>query len=157
MRKRIIIIPVQQETSPSDLEWLNMEELAEVEITSEDSAHPIESALLPGGSGWRAASTGAQTIRLLFSYPQHVRRIWLKFDEPNLERTQEFVLRWSSDQGKSFRDIVRQQWNFSPLGASTETEDLHVELMPVTVLELLINPDIGGRNALASLAQLRIA
>ncbi|PQP34590.1 carbohydrate-binding protein, partial [Desulfobacteraceae bacterium SEEP-SAG9] len=44
MRKRIIT-PVQQETASPDLEWLNMEGLAEVEITSEDAAHPIESAL----------------------------------------------------------------------------------------------------------------
>ena len=55
MRKRIIP-PVQQETASPDLEWLNMEGLVEVEITSEDAAHPIESALLPGrASGWRAA------------------------------------------------------------------------------------------------------
>ena len=47
MRKRIIA-PVQQETAPPDQDWLNVEELAEVEITSEDAAHPIESALLPG-------------------------------------------------------------------------------------------------------------
>jgi hypothetical protein len=70
MRKRIIT-PVQQETASPDLEWLNMERLAEVEIASEDAAHPIESALLPvRASGWRAAGPGKQTIRLLFDYPQ---------------------------------------------------------------------------------------
>jgi hypothetical protein len=47
MRKRIIT-SVQQETSPPELEWLDLDMLAEVEITSEDAAHPIESALLPG-------------------------------------------------------------------------------------------------------------
>ena len=114
MRKRIIT-PVQQETAPPDLEWLNMEELAEVEITSEDPAHPIESALLPGrASGWRAAGPGEQKIRLLFAYPQRLRRIWLNFVETRTERTQEYVLRWSQDGGQSFQEIVRQQWNFSP-------------------------------------------
>ena len=54
MRKRVIAA-VQQDTSPLDQDWLNVEGLAEVEITSEDATHPIESALLPGrGSGWRA-------------------------------------------------------------------------------------------------------
>jgi hypothetical protein len=157
MRKRIIT-PVQQETAPPDLEWLNMEELAEVEITSEDPAHPIESALLPGrASGWRAAGPGEQKIRLLFAYPQRLRRIWLNFVETRTERTQEYVLRWSQDGGQSFREIVRQQWNFSPQGATNETEDLHVELPAVTVLELSIIPDTSGGNAFASLAQLRLA
>ena len=157
MRKRIFT-PFEQKTESSDLEWLNMEGLAEVEITSEDAAHPIESALLPvRSSGWRAAGPGKQTIRLLFDYPQRLQRIWLNFLEPNTERTQEYVLRWSSDGGQSFREIVRQQWNFSPQGATSETEDLHVELPAVTVLELTIIPDISGGNAVASLAQLRLA
>ena len=81
MRKRIIA-PVQQETASPDQDWLNVEGLAEVEITSEDPAHPIESALLPSGaSGWRAAGPGTQTIRLLFTNPQRLRRIWLSFVE----------------------------------------------------------------------------
>ncbi len=157
MRKRIIP-PVQQDTSPPGEDWLDLEHLAEVEITSEDAAHPIESALLPGqGSGWRAGGPGEQTIRLLFTHPQRLRRIWLHFVEPVTERTQEFVLRWSPDGGQSFREIVRQQWNFSPQGATCETEDHRVDLSGVTVLELSIIPDTSGGNARASLAQLRLA
>ncbi|MCP3678044.1 MAG: carbohydrate-binding protein [Deltaproteobacteria bacterium] len=157
MRKRIIS-PVQQETASPDPEWLDLEGLAEVEITSEDAAHPIESALLPGrASGWRAAAPGKQTIRLLFASPQRLLRIWLKFVEPSTERTQEYVVRWSPDGGQTFREIVRQQWNFTPQGATSETEDHHVDLPAVTVLELSIIPDISGGNAFASLAQLRLA
>jgi hypothetical protein len=157
MRKRIIA-QTQKETTSPDQDWLNMEGLAEVEITSEDAAHPIESALLPGrASGWRAAGPGKQTIRLLFNQPQRLRRIWMNFVEPKTERTQEYVLRWSPDSGQSFREIVRQQWNFSPQGTTSETEDHHVELPAVTVLELSIIPDISGGNAPASLAQLRLA
>lgn len=157
MRKRIIT-PIQQETSPPDLDWLNLEDTAEVEITSEDVAYPVESALLPGRTpGWRAAGPGEQKIRILFDSPQHLRRIWLKFDETRAERTQEYILRWSPDGGASFREIVRQQWNFSPEGATCETENLHVDLPGVTLLELSIIPDISGGNAFASLAQLRIA
>ena len=36
------------------------------------------------------------------------------FQEDEQERTQEFVLRWSPDGGQSYREIVRQQYNFSP-------------------------------------------
>ena len=157
MRKRLIA-PVQPETAPPDHDWLNLEDLAEVEMSSEDASHPIESALLPGqGPGWRAAAPGKQSIRLIFANPQRLRRIWLRFVEPESERTQEYVLRWSPDGGSSFREIVRQQWNFNPHAATSETEDHCVELSGVTVLELIITPDISRQGAVASLAQLRIA
>jgi hypothetical protein len=157
MRKRIIT-QAPRGTASSEQDWLKVEELAEVEITSEDSGHPIESALLPGGSsGWRAAGPGAQTIRLVFSQPQRLRRISLAFEETHAERTQEYVLRWSPDGGDSFREIVRQQWNFDPRGATREAEDHHVDLPAVTVLELSIVPDTSGGNAIASLAQMRLA
>jgi len=157
MRKRIIP-SVQKDIPPPGEDWLDLERLAQVEITSEDAAHPIESALLPDrGTGWRAAGPGEQTIRLLFEHPQRLRRIWLQFVEPVIERTQEFVLRWSPDGGQSFREIVRQQWNFSPQGATCETEDHRVDLSGVTVLELSIIPDISRGDARASLKQLRLA
>lgn len=156
MHKRIV--PADQQRVVPDPAWLNVEGLAEVEITSEDADHPIESALLAGSpTGWRAADPGKQTIRLLFTHPQRLHRIWLNFVEPRTERTQEYVLRWSADGGQSFQEIVRQQWNFSPLGATSETEDHNIDLRGVTVLELSIIPDISGGTARASLAQLRFA
>ena len=157
MRKRLTAA-VQQDPLPSEQDWLNTEDLAEVELTSEDAEHPIEFALLPGkGSGWRAAEPGKQTIRLILERPQQIRRIRLCFLESVMERTQEYVLRWSANNGQSFREVVRQQWNFSPNGTTSETEDYHVDLSGLTVLELCITPDISGANAYASLAQLRIA
>jgi len=157
MRKRIVG-RAQQEAVLADQDWLNVERLADVEVTSEDPRYPIEAALLPGrGSGWRAAEPGRQTMRLLFTSPQRLRRIWLVFAESTIERTQEYVLRWSSGGGQSFHEIVRQQWNFSPQGATRETEDHRVELSDVAILELSIIPDTSGNFAFASLVQLRIA
>ena len=157
MRKRIVG-RAQQEAVLADQDWLNVERLADVEVTSEDPRYPIEAALVPGrGSGWRAAEPGRQTMRLLFTSPQRLRRIWLVFAESTIERTQEYVLRWSSDGGQSFHEIVRQQWNFSPQGATWETEDHRVELSDVAILELSIIPDTSGNLAFASLVQLRIA
>jgi hypothetical protein len=138
--------------------WLNLDHLAQVEITSEDVGYPIESALIPStGSGWRSAQPGEQTIRLLFNEPLRLKRIHLVFQEDEKERTQEFVLRWSPDGGQSYRDIVRQQYNFSPPGAAREVEDYDVDLHGITALELKIVPDISGGGARASLAQLRLA
>lgn len=157
MRKRVIKLDHGQ-NDVSDSSWLDVEKLAVVEVSSEDDAFPVESALLPGkGAGWRAAEPGRQVIRLVFDNPQTLRHIRLRFEEPGMERTQEYVLRWSGDNGQSFEEIVRQQWNFSPAGATSETEDFHLALPGVTVLELIIDPDISGRHALASLNELRVA
>lgn len=156
MRKRLIA-PSRPEAAQPDAEWLNLAEIAEVEFSSEDAAHPVEAALLgEHGPGWRAAHPGPQTIRLVFAAPQRLRRIQLEFVEPRLARTQEYVLRASADGGRSFREIVRQQFNFSPEAATGETEDHRVELAAVAVLELVITPQLGGGGALASLARLRL-
>jgi hypothetical protein len=80
----------------------------------------------------------------------------LRFAEAGANRTQEFVLRWSSDAGRSFHDIVRQQYTFSPDGATSEIEDLSVDLAAVTALELTIKPDQGRGEAYASLEEWRI-
>jgi hypothetical protein len=157
MRKQIIN-PSMQDSSLADERWLNLEHLARVEVTSEKPEHPIESALIPStGSGWRAARPGEQTIRVLFDESQKVRRIQLVFHEDQRARTQEFVLRGSSDGGRSYREIVRQQYNFSPPDTTSEFEDYEVDLAGVTVLELRIVPDITGGEAAASVEQFRIA
>jgi hypothetical protein len=148
-----------QETVPADTEtWLDLEHLASVELTSEDADAPIESALLAnGGPGWRAQQPGEQTIRLLFDKPHRIRRILLVFQEEARERTQEFVLRWSSGGDVTSREIVRQQYNFSPPETTCEREDYIVDLDGLTVLELGIIPDISGGETRATLAQLRLA
>ena len=157
MRKRLIG-PGPREVSAAEPGWMDLEHLAQVEITSEDLDHPIESALIPGtGSGWRAAQPGEQTIRLRFDEPLRLKRIRLVFHEDKQARPQEFVLRWSPDGGQSYREILRQQYNFSPPGAAREVEDYDIDLDGVTALELRIVPDISGGCARASLAQLRVA
>jgi hypothetical protein len=157
MRKRVTS-PAPKDLATPDPEWLDLEQLAQVEVTSEEVAHPIESALVRGEeSGWRAARPGEQTIRLMFDRPQRLSRMRLLFLEPDTARTQEFVLRWSPDGGRSFREILRQQWNFGPPETIREAEDYRVELAGVTVLELAIVPDKSGGEARASLAQWRLA
>jgi hypothetical protein len=157
MRKRIIHDNTQ-EVTPRDQGWLDVGSLAQAEITSEDAAHPFESALLPDtGPGWQAAGPGEQTIRLLFDAPVRLNRIRLVFDEKQHARTQEFAVRWLPDGEQSYRQLVRQQYNFSPPGTTREVEDLTVNLERVTALELNILPDISGGEARASLAGLQLA
>jgi hypothetical protein len=157
MRKRLIT-PIPQDVPPLDEGRLNLDGAAVVEVTSEEKDYPVESALVSGETrGWRAADSGAQTIRLIFDEPQRLKRIALVFEETKIERTQEFVLRWSGDYGGSFREIVRQQWNFSPPNSIRDVEEYRVELSGVTVLELVMVPDISGGAAHSSLRSLRLS
>jgi hypothetical protein len=157
MRKRFV--PPTPETVRTRAEdWLDVERAALVELTSEEKNYPIESAFVSGETrGWRAAEPGPQTIRLIFDQPQSLKQISLVFEENETSRTQEFVLRWSSDGGTSFREIVRQQWNFSPPETIREVEEYRVELANVTVLELVIVPNMSGGTARASLKSLRLS
>ena len=139
-------------------EWIDLASAARVEMSSEDPEHPIEAALLSTSrGGWRAARPGEQTIRLIFDRPQRLRRIQILFEERERARTQEFALHWSPDGGRSFKEIVRQQWNFSPAGSVREAEDYRVDLSGVTALELAILPDISNDDVLASLTCWRVA
>ena len=157
MRKRVIT-PIPQSIQPHDEGWLDLDRAASVEVTSEQKDYGIESALVSGETrGWRAASPGTQTIRLIFDQAQRLRHVSLVFEENEIKRTQEFVLRWSPDGGRSFREIVRQQWNFSPPNTVHEVEEYQVELSDVTVLELIVVPDISRGAARASLKSLRLS
>jgi hypothetical protein len=157
MRKRFIASP-QEIVRPHGEGRLNLERDAVVEVTSEEEGFPIESALVSGETrGWRAAMPGSQTIRLVFDQPQTLEHVTLVFEERETTRTQEFVLRWSADGGSSFREIVRQQWNFSPPQTTREVEEYQVELSDVTVLELIIVPHNSGGTARASLKSLRLS
>ena len=158
LRQQITEAGAQAAPSAEGENWLELDSLVQAELTSEDPAHPIESAPVPGcGSGWWAQQPGKQTICLLFDQPHSISRIPVEFQEHERQRTQEFVLRWSPDGGASWREIVRQQYNFSPPGNTRELEDYFVDLEAMTMLELQINPDISGGGVHASLEQLRLA
>jgi hypothetical protein len=157
MRKRLFN-PTSQGIRSNDEGWLDLDRAASVEVTSEEKDYEVEYALVSGeAQGWRAAKAGTQTIRLLFDHPQRLRRISLVFEETETARTQEFVLRWSADGGHSLKEIVRQQWNFSPPQTTREIEEYRVDLSDVTALELVIVPDISRGAARASLKSLRVS
>ena len=157
MRKRLIA-PTPESVRTHGPAWLDIERVAVVEVTSEDKDFPVEAAFASGNSrGWRAAVPGSQTVRLFFEEPQRLSCISVVFEETEAERTQEFVLRWSPDGGSSLKEIVRQQWNFSPLESIREAEDYRVDLSNVTLLELVIKPNIAGGAARASLKNLRLS
>lgn len=154
MRKKISNKKSVNPRPYSEEAWLDLEELAEIEATSEDPSFPLESAMIYGtGPGWRAAQKGEQTIRILFDSPMRLRKIRLEFSETEIERTQEFTLRWATEANGPFKEIVRQQWNFSPRGSTSEIENYEVDLDGVSVLELALKPDLTPANGYATLTQ----
>jgi hypothetical protein len=157
MRKRVLDPGPLPSEAADKREWLNLQELCEVEVTSEADGYPVESAFRFGaGPGWRAASPGKQRIRLTFDRPQSIQRLRFQFNELEVARTQEFTVRWSGGPGEPLKDIIRQQWNFSPDGSTTETENYLVDLQAVAILELILDPDCGAGQALATLADWRV-
>ena len=113
MRKRIVELGRTHLPAESGAGWLNLSEIATVEVTSEDERFPIEAVFASnGGPGWRAAQPGKQIIRIVFDEPAGLRRIRPRFDEPELERTQELTLGWSS----TGRSCMNHANSTGPLG-----------------------------------------
>jgi hypothetical protein len=159
MRKSIVSPSAAATTPISDL-WRDLERIARVEISSEDEQFPIEQALgKKVTTGWRAAGTGPQLIRLHFDEPLNIKRLQVHFVDKTAERSQEFAVYAGS--GTELKEVVRQQWSFSPNGSTEEVEDYTVNLSGITTLELRIDPDRSHdpkqSQAYASLQSLKLA
>lgn len=158
--RKTIIKPADESTSSFKYNYMDLDHLAQVEFTSECEEYPVESALLlttGSGAGWQASCSGEQTIRIVFDQPCTIQLIEVIFDEFEQSRTQEFVLQWLMDKESAYREILRQQFHFSPPDTSRQIEHYEVSLTQVKVLELRIIPDICGGEAHATLKQLRLA
>ena len=159
MRKSIVSPSATAATRISEL-WRDLERIARVEISSEDEQFPIEHALgKKETTGWRAAVTGPQLIRLHFDEPLNIKHLRVHFIDKTAERSQEFAVYAGS--GNELNEVVRQQWSFSPNGSTEEIEDYTVNLSGITTLELRIDPDRSHdpkmSQAYASLQSLKLA
>ncbi len=150
------ITGVNEAVSATD--WLDLIQLTDVDVTSEQPASPIEGVFACDAPvTWRAAAPGVQTIRLRFRRPVRLTRIHLVFEETAVMRTQEFVLRWEVAGARQSVDILRQQFTFAPPDTTTEREDYRVDLVEASALELTITPHIGGGYSIATLLQFCVA
>jgi hypothetical protein len=159
LRKQIV--PRRSSESRSLDGEISIADVATVQVTSEEAGHPIDDAFDhnrgPGGSRWIADGPGEQTVILLFDSPQTIRRIGVEVEELAESRTQELSLSVSSDGGRTYRELVRQEFTFSPPGTSFERELWSVSAGAVTHLRLDIKPDKGGRVGRATLTSLTLA
>lgn len=158
MRKNVG--PIEAPAVRPAAEWLNLGQIASVDVTSEDPIFPIEHALgVQETTGWRSAAEGPQIIRLRFDTPQTLQRIHLHFIDRASERSQEFAV--FAGANECLREVVRQQWSFSPSGATEESEEYQVDLQDIVTFEIRIDPDRSHDPAksqsYASMQRLRLA
>lgn len=160
MRKKIM---ERRETAKAPIPMegeLDVRGMARALITSEAEGFPIENAFDesrgPGGSRWIAAEAGKQTLILEFDAPQSLREAQIEVEETEVSRTQDLTLAVSTDGGESYRELLRQEFHFSPPGTTLERETWSFELDGVTHLRLEILPDKGGKPSRASLTSMAL-
>ncbi len=138
--------------------WLNVASVARIDATSEAEEHPLHHAFQTApGTEWRASQPGPQTVHIRFHTPRHLRRIRIVVVDAEQPRIQEFTLSWWSKRGERHQTVVRQQFNFSPRGATTQVENYEVDLPEAAVLELRVVPDVSGGSAVARISEFFVA
>jgi len=158
LRKQII--KGRPAASFSMASWIDIASVATVLVTSEAPEHPVDYAFDdrrgPGGSRWIAGEPGEQTIILAFDVPQAISHVLVEVEEREVARTQELQLAVSCDGGQTYRELVRQEYNFSPPSTTFEREEWAVTVEGATHLRLWIKPDKGGNPCRAVITSLML-
>lgn len=127
---------------------------------SEDPTHPLEHVIDAqwgrGGTRWASArSNVTEQIVVEFDHPQPISSLVYEVEECRLERMQEVRVEISSDHGRTYREVLVQEYTFSPQGATFQHEELRLDLPPITHLRLILVPNKSGSGA-ATLTSLRL-
>lgn len=158
MRKQII--KPRPATTGATTGELDVETIATVLVTSELAGHPGENAFDgqrgPGSSRWISETGTEQILVLAFDVPQIIRTVGLEIEETEESRTQELQLAVSRDGEKTYRELLRQEFHFTPDGSTYEREEWTINAEGVTHLRLQIKPDKGGRPGRASITSLSL-
>jgi hypothetical protein len=163
MLRKLIIPPSPDLADPRTSDergCMHIPALATVLVTSEAAEHPVDCLFDghdgPGGTRWVAAVDGEQVLILAFDTPQIIQEVGLETEESQASRTQVLTLSLSQDGGRTYREILRQEFNFSPPGTTFERERWIVPAAMVSHLRVTIRPDKGGKLGRASLTSLTI-
>src|SRR5271169_4301521 len=133
---------------------------ATIAYSSEHPAHPVEHMLDgrsgPGATRWISARPDAiEHIVVEFDQPQAISRLVYEVEEAIRERTQEVRVEVSEDGGRTYRQILVQEYTFSPGGATYQREDQRFNLLQASRLRLTIVPNKNGCGT-ATLTALRL-
>lgn len=157
MLRKQIIKPLPETPAPMPGE-IDIAARATVQMTSESTEHPVDHAFDnrrgPGATRWVAGEPGEQAVFLAFDAPQTIRQVILEVEETEVARTQELQLAVSNDDAQTYRELLRQEYNFNPPGTTFEREIWAVSAEGVTHLRLQIKPDKGGKPCRATITSL---
>jgi signal transduction histidine kinase len=146
LRKQIV--PRRSGESPSFEGEISIPDLATVQVTSEEPDHPIDNAFDhnrgPGGTRWIAAGPGEQTVILFFDRPQTIRKIGVEIEELAVSRTQELSVSVSSDGGRSYRELLRQE--YADRGPAMTSKPVALLLADLGVTKTHARPHVSNDN-----------
>lgn len=133
---------------------------AALAYSSEDPHNPLEHFIDgrcgAGATHWASARPNVtEQIVLEFDHPQRISRLVYEVEECCHPRTQQVRVEVSADGGRTYRQVLAQDYTFSPQGATFQHEDLRLELPAITHLRLTIVPNKDG-SGVATLTCLRL-
>ena len=158
VRKRLL--PKEGENPAAFAGEIDIATHAVLAYTSEDPDHPIDN-LIDGHYGrhstfWAGANANTvERIIVEFDQPQSVSWMIYEVEDCACARTQEVSVEVSSDGGRTYRQMLVQEYTFSPAGATFQREVQRLNLPPISHLRLTIVPDKHGSGA-AKLNSLRL-
>ena len=158
LRKRPLATDI--EAVPRAADEIDIAASATIAYSSEDPTHPVENLLDersgPGGTRWTSARLDTiERILIEFDRPQTISRFVYEVEETMRDRTQEVRVEVSDDGGRVYRQILVQEYNFSPRGATFHREEQRFNLHRVTHLRFTIVPNKSGSGT-ATLTALRL-
>jgi hypothetical protein len=137
---------------------LDIASCATIAFSSENPAYPVEylfdGSSGPGATRWIGSRPDAiEHIVVEFDRPQTLSRLVYEVEEAERERTQEVRVEVSEDGGRSYCQILVQEDNFSPAGATYQREEhglnfrqashLRLRVWQGTLEELVAHPQYG--------------
>lgn len=158
VRKRLL--PKEGENPAAFAGEIDIASRAVLAYTSDDPDHPIEH-LIDGHYGrdstfWAGAKPNTmERIVVEFDQPQSVSWMIYEVEDHACARTQEVTVEVSSDRGRTYRQMLVQEYTFSPDGATFQREVQRLNLPPISHLRLTIIPDKHGSGP-AKLNSLRL-
>jgi hypothetical protein len=157
MLRKQLIQPIDKQVLQGKI---SIPDTATILVTSERVDHPIDyicdGQRGPGSTRWIAEQPGDQTVVLVFDAAQDIHVVSLEIEEDEVSRTQELTLSTSRDGGQTYRELLRQEFNFSPPGTTFEHEEWRLAAKGITHVRLWIRPDKGGRSCYASMTTLAL-
>jgi hypothetical protein len=157
LRKRPL--KADEATSARAADEIDIASCATIAYSSEDPAHPVEHLLDgrsgPGATHWISARPDTiEHIVVEFDQPQAISRLVYEVEDAMRERTQEVRVEVSEDGGRTYRQILVQEYTFSPRGATYQREEQRFNLRNISHLRLTIVPNKNGSGT-ATLTALR--